>query len=270
MPTYTYKPEQKALFNSLRSAAKANDPKAILAAIAVGADINWEDQAEDYDSAPQEELIFSGATALHYAAAAGAVDAAACLLDNGARIDADCKRYGTGTPLHEALERNKTRVVALLLSRGADYNKKVFFPLNALCTDDSSAHDTSDDDTSDDDTSAYEHYIPIIDMVEQFTFSVADGYFDPEILDLFIEKLSENAEENQSRIQRLKAKLTASSLPRSEQVHPEPIIAMFNAMGMGANRTGSFGELADTSNAAVGINHSAVKEHASPAGKPSF
>ena len=59
-----------------------------------------------------------GETALHVAAACGHRDAAALLLDRGARVDARARNGST--PLHKAAFDGGTDVLRLLLSRGAD------------------------------------------------------------------------------------------------------------------------------------------------------
>jgi Ankyrin repeats (3 copies) len=78
-----------------------------------GADVN----AKRWNSSGYEE------TALHMAADFGREDLVACLLDHGASIDS-CPHANSLTPLSTAIWRSKSKIVQILLQRGADVTLK--------------------------------------------------------------------------------------------------------------------------------------------------
>ena len=63
--------------------------------------------------------LFNDETALHWAAIAGACDAARVLIEKGAKIDAQTA-YFRETPLHLAIQERKTEMIDLLLDKGAN------------------------------------------------------------------------------------------------------------------------------------------------------
>jgi len=102
----------------LVQAVIANDEAKVRALIAEGADVN------DVDN--------QGKTALHWAVQDGNVAIASLLLDAGADIEAEDKEMYISSPLITAASTGKAEMIALLVEKGANINKKDADGMTAL------------------------------------------------------------------------------------------------------------------------------------------
>jgi len=117
-----------ALYNGHRDLANeiadaqiaAGEPLDIFAAAALGRS----DQLDSAIAAPGAVAAYAydGWTALHLAAFFGQLEAAARLLQAGARLAAVSRNPLTNTPLHAAVAGGHPEVSVLLITRGADVN----------------------------------------------------------------------------------------------------------------------------------------------------
>jgi cytohesin len=94
--------------NSIGSAARKGNIKAIKQHLAAGADVNAK--------------YADGSTPLHFAAVVGRREVVELLIAEGA--DVNGKGVGGGTPLHYAALGGRKEVAELLIAKGADVNAK--------------------------------------------------------------------------------------------------------------------------------------------------
>jgi len=105
------------MYKTLTKAARAGNLEEVRRLLEAGANVNY---ADEDDNDPDSD-IYSGATALHYAAEQGNVAMAQLLIECGAAVD----EYDGSlwTPLFYAVDNGHRDMVALLIGHGADVKK---------------------------------------------------------------------------------------------------------------------------------------------------